>query len=304
MANERAHEWQAWEVDPSTRTSVHAFTKYAPITATLSTTAADVFTVARGVPSVNLVTNPSIEAADITMFTASGSAISQSSAQASHGSNSLLVNPANSAAGEGVYWTTPNFSAHPEGATVVASCEVRGASASGSVKIAIQDSSGVELATSATHNLSTAFVRITVAHTITERQPTGYRVAVVSAAQHNIDFYVDKVHVEARRDSTIPTYVDGAQGINYEWLGTANASASKRRAGMSTIRGLRIKNDHASIAVYVAFDQTASATTGFQIAAGEVFETVWPIDFRTRISAVAASGTPAIHGVVWGIHQG
>ena len=40
------------------------------------------------------------------------------------------------------------------------------------------------------------------------------------------------------------------------------------------------------------------------IAAGEGFETVWPIDFRSRISAIAASGTPAIHGVVWGIHQG
>jgi len=272
--------------------------------ATLSTTASDVFTVARGVPSVNLVTNPSIEATDVSMFTASGSSIARSTAQAAHGAASLLVDPANSAAGEGVYWTTPNFSAHPEGATIVASCEVRGESASGSVKIAIQNSSGVELATSATHNLSAGFVRIAVAYAITERQPTGYRVAVVSAAQHNIDFYVDKVHVEARKDSTIPAYVDGAQGLNYEWIGTANASESKRRAGMSTIRGLRIKNDHGSIAVYVAFDQTASATTGFQIAAGEVFETFWPIDFRARISAVAASGTPTIHGVVWGIHQG
>ena len=130
MANERANEWAAWEVDPSTRTSVHAFTKYAPITVTLSTTAADVFTIDRGVPSVNMVRNPSIELDALTEFTASGAAISQSSAQAATGSNSLLVNPANSAAGEGFYYTTPNIVGHPEGSHLVTSVEVRGASAS------------------------------------------------------------------------------------------------------------------------------------------------------------------------------
>ena len=303
MANERSHEWAAWEVDPSTRTSVHAFTKYAPITATLSTTAADVFTVDRGVPSVNMVKNPSIELNALTEFTASGAAISQSSAQAATGTYSLLVNPANSAVGEGFYYTTPTLVGHPEGSHVVASVEVRGASASGDVRLVIQDSSGVELATSATHNLTAGFVKLSSSIFI-GRPAATYRVAVLTVANHNINFYVDKIHVEVRQDSTIPDYVDGAQGLNYEWTGTANASESKRRAGMSVMRGLRIKNDHASIAVYVAFDQTASATTGFQIAGGEVFETVWPIDFRTRISAVAASGTPAIHGVVWGIHQG
>ena len=303
MANERANEWAAWEVDPSTRTSVHAFTKYAPITVTLSTTAADVFTIDRGVPSVNMVRNPSIELDALTEFTASGAAISQSSAQAATGSNSLLVNPANSAAGEGFYYTTPNIVGHPEGSHLVTSVEVRGASASGDVRLVIQNSSGTELATSATLNLTAGFVKLSTSAFVARPAAT-YRVAVLSVAQHNIDFYVDKIHAEVRQDSTIPDYVDGAQGINYEWTGTANASESKRRAGMSVMRGLRIKNDHASIAVYVAFDQTASATTGFQIAGGEVFETVWPIDFRTRISAVAASGTPAIHGVVWGIHQG
>ncbi|MAH48895.1 hypothetical protein CMI37_23915 [Candidatus Pacearchaeota archaeon] len=303
MANERANEWASWEVDPSTRTSVHAFTKYAPITATLSTTAADVFTVDRGIPSVNLVRNPSIELNALTEFTASGAAIAQSSAQAATGTYSLLVNPANSAAGEGFYYTTPNLVGHPEGSYLVASAEVRGASASGNVRLVLQDSSGVELATSATHSLTAGFLKIS-AQCLVGRPPATYRVAILSVAQHNIDFYVDKMHVEVRQDSTIPDYVDGAQGVNYEWTGTANASESKRRAGMSVMRGLRIKNDHGSIAVYVAFDQTASATTGFQIAAGEVFETVWPVDFRTRISAVAASGTPAIHGVVWGIHQG
>ena len=167
----------------------------------------------------------------------------------------------------------------------------------------IENSSGEVLATGTTVNLSTSWQRLTVRCSL-PRGAAEYRVAVRTTAQHNITWYNDKWHVEVRNDGNITDYVDGEQGLNYEWVGTAHESASKKRVGMSMIRGLRLKNDHASIAVYVAFDQTASATTGFQIAGGEVFETTWPIDFRGRISAVAASGTPTIHGVVWGIHQG
>jgi len=87
--------WPSWEIDPSTRTSVHVWNKYIPIDVSVGTSAVDLVTVSRGEPSVNLVTNPSIEHATISEFTASGSAISQSSAQAAHGSNSLLVNPDN-----------------------------------------------------------------------------------------------------------------------------------------------------------------------------------------------------------------
>ena len=302
MAN-RSHEWAAWEQDPSTRTSVHAFTKYAPITATLSTTAVDVFTVDRGVPSVNMVKNPSTELNLLGEYTQQNAAISRSNAQAATGTYSLLVNPDGNAKDEGFYYTSPTIVGHPEGSHLVASAEFRGASASGTVKIAILDSNGVTLASSSSHTLTTSFVKLSVAASLS-RPPSTYRVAFLTDSQHNTNFYVDKLHVELRMDSTVPDYVDGNQGVNYEWIGTEHDSESKRRAGMSVIRGLRLKNDHASIAVYVAFDQTASSTTGFQIAAGEVFETVWPVDFRTRISAVAASGTPTIHGVVWGIHQG
>ena len=71
--------WHGWERDPSTRTSVHAITKYYPFRAATSTTASTLFTVDRGIPSVNLVTNPRIEDSGITMYTATGSAISTSS---------------------------------------------------------------------------------------------------------------------------------------------------------------------------------------------------------------------------------
>ena len=53
--------WPSWEIDPSTRTSVHVWTKYAPIDVSVGTSAVDLFTVDRGVPSVNLVKNPSFE---------------------------------------------------------------------------------------------------------------------------------------------------------------------------------------------------------------------------------------------------
>ena len=93
MAN-RSNEWAAWEQDPSTRTRVHAFTKYAPITATLSTTATDIFTVDRGVPSVNMVKNPSTELNLLGEYVQQNAAISRSNAQAATGTYSLLVNPA------------------------------------------------------------------------------------------------------------------------------------------------------------------------------------------------------------------
>ena len=304
MPNYRADEWSAWEVDPSTRTSVHAFTKYFPINATVATTAANLLTVSRGLPSVNLVANPRVEAADITGFTATGAVIARVTSQQSTGAASLSVDPANAVAGEGFYWTG-SFSGHPEGSWLVASAEVRRASGSGgTVKIAIQNSSGVEIVASAAHTLSTSWTKISTMYTLPPHSPADYRVAVVSTAQHDITWFTDKIHIEERRDGQIADYVDGAQGVNYEWTGTADASASKRRAGVSVIRGLRLKNDHGSNPVYVAFDTTASTTTGIQIVAGEIFETNFPIDFRTNISAISTGGSAAVHGVVWGIHQG
>ena len=263
MPNYRADEWAAWEVDPSTRTSVHAFTKYVPINATVATTAANLLTVSRGVPSVNYVTNPRIEAADISAFTAIGATIVRSTAQKATGAASLLVDPANAAVDEGFYWSG-RFTGHPEGSWIAASVEVRGASASGTVKIAIQNSSGVELVASAAHSLTTSFAKISVMYTLPVHSPADYRIAVVSAAQHNINWYTDKIHVEERRDGQIADYVDGSQGINYSWDATADASVSKRRADVSVIRGLRLKNDDGSNPVYIAFDTTATTTTGIK----------------------------------------
>ena len=295
--------WESWEVDPSTRTSVHVWNKYVPIDVSVGTSAVDLLSVSRGTPSVNLIKNPSIEHATITEFTASGSAISQSSAQAASGSNSLLVNPANAAVAEGVYWAH-TFAGHTEGTHICAQAEVRGASASGDVRLEIHSSAGVVLATSATVSLSTGWQRMTISYQIPDRIAAEYRVAVVSVTQHNIDFYVDKFGVEQRRDGIVQSYVDGSLGNNYEWYGTANLSASKLRAGISVARGFKLKNGHGSQTVYIALDTTASATTGVLLKAGETWENFWPLDIRINISALASGASTQVYGVVYGVHEG
>ena len=306
MANERHNDVRGWEVDSSTRQSVHPYTKYSPFRSATSTTAANLLSIDRGEIAVNWVTNPRIEV-DATGYTATGSAISRSTSQAATGAASLLTNPANSAAGEGFYWESPNigFDVNPQHLT--AQCEVRGASASGSVKIQITDASGNELAASSNTNLTTSFAQITASYTIPgSTAAASYRVYVVSAAQHNIDWYTDKIMFEVREDTNaVSTYVDGALGLNYEWAGTADASTSRKRPAMSVIRGIQIKNESSSAGeiVYVAFDVTASSTTGIPVLAGATYESNFPVDFREKVSVVSASGTPTVSGVVWGVHS-
>ena len=306
MANERHTDFGDWEIDFSTRQSAHPYTKYVPLRQALSTTAATLVTTGQGEIATNWVTNPRVEATDVTMFTATDSAISRSTAQQSVGAASLLTNPANSAAGEGFYWESPNigFTVNPQHITV--QCVVRGASASGSVKIQITDASGTELATSADTDLTTSFAQITASYSVPgSTTAAAYRLYVVSAAQHNIDWYTDKIMFEVREDTNaVSTYVDGASGLNYEWSGTANASTSRKRPAMSTIRGIQIKNESSSSGeiVYVAFDATASSSTGIPVLAGATYESNFPLDFRDNVSVISASGTPTVSGVIWGVN--
>tara|TARA_R110000824_G_scaffold85967_2_gene213139 strand:- start:515 stop:1462 length:948 start_codon:yes stop_codon:yes gene_type:complete len=314
MANERHTDVRAWEIDSSTRQSVHPHTKYSPFRSALSTTASNLLAVSRGEVATNWVTNPSIEAADITMYTATGSAIAKDTGQQAAGLASLLVNPANSAAGEGFYWDSPviPYSVHPQ--FITAQVEHRGASASGDMKLEIRDAAGTTvLATSGTSNLATSWVRVTAQYSIPgSTTPAAYRIYVTSAAQHNINFYVDKIMFEVREDTVaVSTYVDGASGLNYSWTGTANASTSLKRPAMEVIRGITIRNESVTAAeiVYVSFDSVASTSTGIAVLpnhgdfATSVYETNFPIDFRENVSVISASGTPTVSGVIWGIAQ-
>ena len=156
MANERHTDARGWEIDSSTRGSVHPYTKYTPFRSALSTTASNLKSVARGEVATNWVTNPRVESSTISMFTATGSAISRDTGQQSVGTASLLANPANSDAGEGWYWESPTlpFSVEPQHISV--QLEHRGASASGAVKLEIRDAAGTTVhATSGSSNLAT-----------------------------------------------------------------------------------------------------------------------------------------------------
>jgi len=306
MANERHTDVREWEIDFSTRQSALPYTKYFPFRQALSTTASTLLTVGQGEIAVNWVTNPRIEAADITMFTLTGSAISRSTAQQALGAASLLVNPANSAAGEGVYWTSPTIPFAIEAQHLTVQVEHRGASAASAVKLEIRNAAGTTvLATSGSSNLATSWTRITASYTIpASTAAAAYRLYVTTQTQHNINFYLDKIMFEVREDTTaVSTYVDGDSGINYEWTGTANASTSRKRAGMVYVRGITIKNESGTSAeiVYMAFDTTATSTTGVPVLAGGTFENTWPLGFKDKVSLLSASGTPTVSGVVWGV---
>ena len=311
MAQERHTDYRGWEADASTRQSIHAFTKYHPFREATSTTASTLLTASQGEIATNWVTNPRLEASDVTMFTASGSAISRSTDQQSVGAASLLVNPDNSAADEGFYWTSPTIPLSTQPQHLSVQLEHRGASASGAVTLEIMDSSGTILATSGSDNLATSWRRLTAQYTVPALTDAAtYRLSLTTTAQHNINFYADKIMFEVREDTNaVSTYVDGDFGMNHEWDVTANASTSRKRPGIQIIKGIKITNESTTSGdiLYLAFDHTASSSTGIPIlpkiatSSEGVFETHMPLHFTKKVSIVAAQNTPTVSGVIWGI---
>jgi len=325
-----AEHWHGWEIDPSTRTSVHAWTKYIPFNGVVGTNGeftptggaarTSLMTVDTNDPAHNLVTNPRVEDTTISMFTPVGLTdsngdLSRSTAvTAALGAASLLASPTGSVVGEGFYWTTSTLPGNVQAPRyITASCVVRGGS-SGAVKLAIQSSAGVELAASSAHTLTTSFVRLSVSYLIPYTStPVAFRVAVVTAtAAHSTDFYTDKIMVESNTTGVANTYVDGAlpktaSGQHYQWEGTAHESASRVRPGVRVIRGVRIRNDSAN-PLYVGIDAdlltTNLAEEGIQVIQNEVFETIFPIDARNKITVRTTGGDSTVHGVVWGLHEG
>jgi hypothetical protein len=311
MANERHTDYREWDVDPSTRQSVHPFNRYVAISNAASTTAEDVFTITSsgGEKATNWVTNPGVEGTDVTMYTATGSAVARDTGQQAEGAASLLVNPANSDAGEGFYWESPTipFSVNPQYISV--QLEHRGASASGAVTLTLRDAAGTtNHGTSGSDNLATSWRRLTATYAIPgSTDPAKYRLYLTTTAQHNINFYADKIMFEVREDTAaVSTYLDGnqtsAEGPLYEWTGTANASSSIKKPNLNSIRGVQFKNQSGTAAdiIYLAFGQTATATNGIPIYGGQTFETHFPTDFRGKISMIAAQNTPTLTGVIWG----
>jgi len=321
--------WAGWEIDPSTRTSVHVWTKYVPFFGVVGTNGEftpdggsarlSLMTVDSDHPVHNLVKNPRIEDTDISKFVAVGGATSRARVQTqqAEGTSSIEVTPANTAGGgDGIYWVTPTMVGNVQtGRYLTASCEVRGASNSGTVKLAIQDSTGTELATSATHTFTTNFAtgRLEVQYPISAlTTATTYRIAIITAAQTATHFFVDKFMAEDSISNISSTYVDGdliktASGRHYEWVGTASKSESRVRPGIRVIRGIRIINISAN-PLYVGIDADLTTTNlkeeGIQVLQNETFETNFPIDARKKITVRTTGGNSTVHGVVWGIHEG
>jgi hypothetical protein len=296
---------------------------YQPVDTTLTTadTVQDLFTLAPKRHAVNVFTNPGFETDDISTAWASvTAAASQVTTAPRSGANHLLINPAASGAiGSGSYTTitqvpdsNPQWQHH-----IVASAYVRGQSGSGTVALSIRDSSGTALATSATHTLTTGYVRLEIGYMLPVGTTTNsYRIYITTPSAHNIDIYVDDMQVELNDEGAATDYIDVVtNGVNTAWQGTANASPSQRVPTLAVINYLDLTfvND-----TYIAFDNTAvSARTNGSwtpsaaevLASGSIFVpngTVWRKESRTdiydRISFVNAnsSETPRVYGAVWG----
>lgn len=303
-------DWDTLEVDPSTRTSVALWTKYLPADVTLTTpqTAQNLISISNIRPTRNIATNPSFETgAPPTGYTASGAALSQSAVVARNGTNSMLINPDNAAAGEGFYWTTPVLGGHGDGITyVVVSAYFNDNAGSGNgARIIIANTAGTALSTGNTVTLAASWQRSFAALQLT---PAGaaYRIYGVTATQHDTNFYADGFQVEIFRGGGTPTdYCDGSLGLNYEWEGTAHASTSIRRGGLVAVRGFDL---HFTRDTYISFDRTASTTDGGSIfmRAGTDWSPEHPIHFNDNISFInSISGEqPRVWGAVWGMHIG
>ena len=171
---------------------------------------------------------------------------------------------------------------------------VRGASASGDAIMQITDSDGTVLATSDTITLSTSYQRASVVYNIpSSTTSAAYRITLMW---------------DVRKDSTIIDYIDGnlAGGNGYEWEGTADLSRSRHISPIGVIRGITIRNTHASNVLYVSFDCTAEAgTAAIKLSGNDTTEHSWfssthPLDFRKNVSVIASGSSTGYEGVIWG----
>ena len=341
MTTMRGDEWASWEVDPSTRSSVHLWTKYMPLKGSIGTTAATLLSVAKGVPAVNLIRNPNFEAADLTEFekVATGTAsqltfeqddeaTSSPAAEADGGDKLLKVSRSTGNSTQhydGVAYIIGPVQAVPSGRATSIFARVQAAAlnnTAGNIKLKIWDAgttgstSAAPLAESTAVNLTTAWQSLTVEykipqHTLVKNVRVGV-VADTAWAMNTYPYWLDKLMVEVRVDGVQSAYVDGSlassAGATYEWTEASNASISRKKAGISRVRGLRIVNEESYHAtnniLYVAIDDgAATATNGIPIYGGETFETNWPIDASDTISLLASSASTKYHGAIWGVHQ-
>ena len=341
---QRGNEWASWEVDPSTRSSVHLWTKYVPVNKTVGASTLSLLTVTKGEPAVNLVRNPSFENADISEFekvvtgTASQLTIAQDAANTSspvadtNGREKLLKILRNTSGNstqhyDGAAYKLGSVHATPQSPAIisarVSACAEN--NAAGNVKLKIWDagkaagsagsSSALPLAESTAINLTggDAWQEASVTYAIPAMAfLTDVRVGIVADTVWNMatyPYWIDKFMVEVTSTAQQNAYLDGSlvssAGSDYEWTGTADLSISRKRIGLTRVRGFQIYNTHATQTAFIGIDHDASATAGISIPIPPkvTISTPWPIDATTKITAIASDAGTIIQGVIWGVHQ-
>jgi hypothetical protein len=300
------------------RESVAKPVKFMPIDVTLSSadTAEDLISLeSLAPPTVNLVTNPSIETAGTPPagYTVVGAAVTRETTTPRVGTYSMQIDTANSAAGEGAYFQIDNI---PPGFYACSAYLRR--DGGGTVYVRASSDGGTTFTNGNVVTMANNWTgRSTVRHRVTTDQST-IRIYIVTNAQQNVTFLVDSVQVEpawrvvmggvSSRDPNPPMasttdFVDVLGDRYSRFLGTADASQSVREPGISEIHHVSI---YASHAAYIDFDRTVAIRTatpkGYLLAAGIDFRINLDKIIKSKISFVNQTGsqTPQIIGYVTG----
>ena len=119
----------------------------------------------------------------------------------------------------------------------------------------------------------------------------------------------DCLMYDKRINTKVIDYIDGnlAGGNTYQWEGTTDLSRSRHLSPMGAIRGIKIRNTHASQVLYVAFDTVAEASTaaikltGNDTTEHNFFASTHPLDFRKNVSVIGSGSGTGYEGVIWGV---
>jgi hypothetical protein len=305
-------KWADWsrESYPSTRDSLRLLSKNYPIHKTLTTadTAEDLITMSPvgdgSMHCINYITNPSCETVDTGKavgFTESGATLADEGTIVKYGSHSAKVTPADSVAGEGIYWAIDSW---PVETPIYFSVYVRDAAASGKkVKVMITDDTPTTLASSADYALTATWTRINVKYNLRIHEGAkNLRFYLVTAEKHGTAFYADGFQVEIEN---LTDYCDGDQGLDHEWMGTSHASVSRRYRHI-----IEIRYGHLFFAAdtYMAIDRTASNTATNEEDRGELIlaGTDWNVDHPIRVTKNISfinrwpGDQPEVIGNLWG----
>ena len=292
------------------RESVATMVSIVPIDYTASDNASnDIVTINNTTPpSMNLVTNPSIEV-DTTGWTAAGSTMTRQTSQNKTGAASLRCVPANAAAGEGAYYDL----GVTEPGSYALSAYFRRASGSGdTVYVSASIDDGVTFTNGTVVTLSTSWQRSTLVFRVRGQPVDSLRIYVRSSANISTTYFVDDIQVEPQwgvvmgyengRDensasASVTDFIDPSSERFSRFLGTTNASVAVREPAIEEIHQFNLTVITAD--AYIDFDRDATRSSVL-VKAGDTI-TGKKIT-KQRISLINATDgqAPRVYGFVMG----